>query len=117
MVGKDAAGEVVGYVISARSGDGFDGNIVMSIGLDLNGVVTGIEFTEISETAGMGMRVQEPEFKDQYIGDDVERFVVNKAGGSTAPEQIDSVSGATISSTAVTNAVNAARDFFAANMK
>ena len=117
MVGKNAAGEVVGYVISARSGDGFDGNIVMSIGLDLNGVVTGIEFTEISETAGMGMRVQEPEFKDQYIGDDVERFVVNKAGGSTEPNQIDSVSGATISSTAVTNAVNAARDFFAANMK
>ncbi len=116
MIGK-AGGETVGYVISATSGDGFDGDIVMSIGLDLNGVVTGVEFTEISETAGMGMLVTEAAFKDQYIGDDVDSFVVNKAGGSTEPNQIDSVSGATISSRAVTNAVNAARDFFAANVK
>lgn len=117
MIGKDAAGETVGYVISATSGDGFDGNIVMSIGLDLNGVVTGIEFTTISETAGMGMKVKDAEFKDQFLGDDVDSFIVNKAGGSTEPNQIDSVAGATISSRAVTNAVNAAKDFFAANMK
>ena len=117
LIGKNAAGETVGYVISATSGDGFDGNIVMSIGLDVNGVVTGIEFTTISETAGMGMKVIEAEFKDQFLGDDVDSFVVNKAGGSTEPNQIDSVAGATISSRAVTNAVNAARDFYAANMK
>ena len=117
LIGKNAAGETVGYVISATSGDGFDGNIVMSIGLDVNGVVTGIEFTTISETAGMGMKVIEAEFKDQFLGDDVDSFVVNKAGGSTEQNQIDSVAGATISSRAVTNAVNAARDFYAANMK
>ena len=117
LIGKNAAGETVGYVISATSGDGFDGDIVMSIGLDVNGVVTGIEFTTITETAGMGMLVKEPAFKDQYISDDVDSFVVNKAGGSTEPNQIDSVAGATISSRAVTNAVNAARDFYAANMK
>ena len=117
MVGKDASGAVVGYAISATSADGFDGEIVMSIGLDLNGIVTGIEFTEISETAGMGMRVKEAEFKDQFLGDDVDRFVLNKTGGSTEPNQIDSISGATFSSTAVTNAVNAAKDFFAANLK
>ena len=55
--------------------------------------------------------------KDQYIGDDVEKFEINKVGGSTEPYQIDGVAGATISSKAVNNAVNAARDFFAANMK
>lgn len=117
LIGKNAAGETVGYVISATSGDGFDGDIVMSIGLDLNGVVTGIEFTSISETAGMGMKVTEAAFKDQFLGDDVAAFEVNKSGGSTEPQQIDSVTGATISSRAVTNTVNAARDFYAANMK
>lgn len=117
IVGKDAAGEIVGYVISATSGDGFDGNIVMSIGLDLEGVVTGIEFTEINETAGMGMLCAEPEFKDQFVGDAVDSFVLNKAGGSTEPNEIDSVSGASVSSGAIVNAVNAAIDFFAANMK
>lgn len=117
IVGKDAAGETVGYVISATSGDGFDGDIVMSIGFDLEGTVLGVEFTEINETAGMGMLCAEPEFKDQFVGDAVDRFVLNKAGGSTEPHEIDSVSGASVSSGAIVNAVNAAIDFFAANMK
>lgn len=117
MVGKSVSGDVVGYVVSAGNTEGFDGSIIMSIGLDLNGVVTGIEFTTISETAGMGMLVKEHAFKDQFLGDDVDRFVLNKAGGSTEAEQIDSVSGASISSGAVVNTVNAARDFFAVNMK
>lgn len=116
-VGNNAAGEIVGYVVGVTSGDGFDGDIVMSVGLDLNGVVTGIEFTDLSETAGMGMLVTESAFKDQFVGDDVDSFVLNKAGGSTEPNQIDSVSGSSISSGAVVNAVNAARDFFAANVK
>ena len=63
------------------------------------------------------MLCAEPEFKDQFIGDDVDGYVLNKAGGSTDPEQIDSVSGASISSGAVVNAVNAALDFFDTNIK
>ena len=117
IVGKNTAGETVGYVIKVTTRDGFDGDIVMSVGLDLNGVITGLEFTEINETAGMGMLCAEPDFKDQFVGDDVDGFVLNKAGGSTEPEQIDSVSGASISSGAIVNAVNAALHFFAENMK
>ncbi len=117
LLGKDAAGETVGYVISATTGDGFDGDIVMSIGLDLNGIVTGIEFTTITETSGIGLLVKEEKFKGQYVGDEVDSYVMLKSGGSAAPNEIDGVSGATISSTAVTNAVNAAKDFFAANVK
>ena len=117
IVGKDAAGDIAGYVIKVTTRDGFDGDIVMSVGFDLNGVVSGLEFTEINETAGMGMLCAEPEFKDQFVGDDVDGYVLNKAGGSTSPEQIDSVSGASISSGAIVNAVNAALDFFEQNMK
>ncbi len=118
VVGKDASGETAGYVLGVTSGDGFDGDIVMSIGLDAEGVVTGIEFTEISETAGMGMKVTEAEFKDQFVsGTAVSAYVLNKAGGSENPGEIDSVSGASVSSGAVVNAVNAALDFFAANIK
>lgn len=116
IVGKNTAGENVGYIIKVTTRDGFDGDIVMSVGFDLEGVITGLEFTEINETAGMGMLCAEPEFKDQFVGDDVDGFVLNKAGGSTEPEQIDSVSGASISSGAIVNAVNAAIDFFEQNM-
>ena len=117
IVGKNAAGETVGYVIRVTTRDGFDGDISMSVGFDLDGTVLGVEFTEINETAGMGMLCAEPEFKDQFKGTLVDRFILNKAGGSTAPEEIDSVSGASISSGAIVNAVNAAMDFFANNMK
>lgn len=117
LLGKDSAGETVGYILTVTSKDGYGGDIVMSVGLSPEGLVTGIEFTEIAETAGMGMLVTEAEFKDQFLEKEVERFVLNKAGGSTEPEQIDGVSGATFSSGAVTNAVNAAVDFFVKNIR
>ena len=115
-VGKNEAGETVGYVVSATSSDGFDGNITLSLGIGADHVIRGIEFTELNETAGMGMRCAEPEFKDQFAGVSVDQFTLNKAGGSTADNEIDSVSGASVSSGAVVNAVNAALDFLRANI-
>ena len=103
-------------MISATSGDGFDVNISLSVGVKEDGTVTGISFTELNETAGMGMRCDEPAFKDQFAGVNVERFTLNKAGGSTADDEIDSVSGASISSGAVVNAVNAALAFLHENV-
>ena len=117
VVGQDSSGNVAGYVISATSGDGFDGNITVAVGIAADGTVNGISFTELNETAGMGMLCGEAAFKDQFSGVTVDQFVLNKAGGSTADNEIDSVSGASVSSGAVVNAVNAALDFFAANIK
>ena len=115
-VGKDESGETVGYVVSTTSSDGFDGNITLSLGIGTDNVIRGIEFTELNETAGMGMRCAEPEFKDQFAGVSVDKFTLNKAGGSTAENEIDSVSGASVSSGAVVNAVNAALDFIHTNV-
>lgn len=112
FVGVDASGSPVGYVISVTSKDGFDGDIALSLGLQADGTINGIAFTELNETAGMGMRCDEPEFKGQFNGRNVERFTLNKAGGASSDEEINSVSGASISSGAVVNAVNAGLDFF-----
>lgn len=117
VVGTDASGNTVGYVISATSGDAYDGTVTMSVGIAADGTVNGIAFTEIHETAGLGMRCDEDEFKSQFAGVNVDKFVLNKAGGSTADNEIDSVSGASTTSGAVVNAVNAALDFYAANVK
>ena len=113
IVGKDGSGDAAGYVISVTSADGFAGNITLSVGLSADGTVTGISFTELNETAGLGMLCGEDAFKSQFAGVNTERFILNKAGGSTADDEIDSVSGASISSGAVVNAVNAALDFYA----
>ncbi len=110
-VGKDAAGNTVGYALSVTSGDGYDGNVSLSLGLDPSGKVLGIAFTELTETPGMGMLADEPAFKDQFADREVTQFVHNK-GGVTGDNVIDAISGASTTSGAVVNAVNAGLDFF-----
>ena len=133
-----AGGEVVGYVVSVTSGDGVEGDITLSVGLSANGTVTGIAFTELNETPGMGSLCGEPAFKDQFLGVKTDWFVLSGSGtvvegtsettgtadsgqsipittGSTAA--IDGVTGATKSSRAVVNAINAALDFFRSYQK
>ncbi len=117
VVGEDSDGSVAGYVISVTSGDGFEGDITLSVGLTTDGAVTGISFTTLAETAGMGMLCGEDAFKSQFEGVKTDAFILNKSGGSTADNEIDSVSGASTSSGAVVNAVNTALAFFAANIQ
>lgn len=117
IVGTAADGSVAGYVISVTSADGFEGNITLSVGISPDGTINGISFTELNETAGMGMKCGEDAFKSQFSGVQVESFTLNKAGGSTADNEIDSVTGASISSGAVVNAVNTALAFFAENVQ
>ncbi len=116
-VGVDGSGVPVGYVLSVTSGDGFEGNITMSVCILPDGTVGSIAFTELNETAGMGMLCGEDAFKGQFAGVNAERFTLNKAGDSTADNEIDTVSGASTSSGAVVNAVNAALDFFGTYIK
>ncbi|MCD8143373.1 MAG: FMN-binding protein [Clostridiales bacterium] len=85
----------------------------MSVGIDTEGTILGLSFTELEETAGLGMRADEDSFKSQFVGVQVDSFTLNKSGGSTADDEIDSISGASTTSGAVVNAVNAAIDFFA----
>ncbi|MCD7957342.1 MAG: FMN-binding protein [Lachnospiraceae bacterium] len=113
LVGYDANDEIVGYVISVTSGDGFEGDITLSVGLTTDGTVIKIAFTTLNETAGMGMRVDEDAFKSQFEGVNTDAFILNKSGSSTEENEIDSVSGASTSSGAVVNAVNTALAFFA----
>lgn len=102
----DASGNVIGYVMSTTSSKGFGGSITISIGVTNEGEVTGIEFLTLTETAGLGMKASEPDFKDQYVGKLVDSYTVVKTG-STSDSEINAISGATITSNAVTNAVNA----------
>jgi RnfABCDGE-type electron transport complex G subunit len=108
---KDAEGNTTGYAISVTTSDGYHGDITLAVGVHFDDVVDGISFTELNETAGLGMRVDEDAFKNQFDDVDVDVFKLNKAGGSTTDEEIDSVSGASTTSGAVVNAVNAALDF------
>jgi len=114
-VGLDASGNIVGYAFNVSSMDGYDGEVSMSVGFDTEGTLLGISFTTLNETAGMGMLVDTDSWKAQFKDVKVDSFTLIKAGGSTADDEIDSVSGASTTSGAVVNAVNAVIDFYQKN--
>ena len=91
----DASGSVIGYLITSTSTEGYGGSIQVAVGITNEGSLTGIGFLSISETAGLGMNA----------------FEVTKTG-ATADNQINAISGATVTSRAVTGAVNAAVYFY-----
>ena len=109
--GKDNSGETIGYVISVQSSEAYDGTLDLSVGIATDGTVKGVEMLSISETAGLGMKADEAEFKDQYKDKNVESFTVTKTG-EDGDNMIDAISGATITSNAVTNAVNSALVYY-----
>lgn len=102
---------LLGYIILSTSGDGYGGNIDLSIGIDKSGKITGIEILSIDETVGLGMNAQNEKFRNQYINKKVDNFKVVKTG-KQASNEIDALSGATITSNAFTNAVNGALLFY-----
>ena len=83
----------------------------ISVGIREDGTVTGIEMLSISETAGLGMKAKEADFKDQFKDKNVIKFTYTKTGES-GDDMIDAISGATITTNAVTNAVDSALVYF-----
>lgn len=81
-----------GYVVTAQS-KGYGGMLKVMVGIDSNGVITGTEVLENYETQGLGSKVSEHAFMDQYIGKD------------SNLEGLETISGTTISSNAFTQAV------------
>ena len=103
-------GETIGYVITSTDPNGYGGDIQVSVGIQSDGTVSGIAILSISETAGLGMKAAEPDFYEQYSGKQTDHFYVSKDGGEG--EEIDAISGATITSRAVTGAVNSSLGYF-----
>ncbi len=103
---KDANGTCKGYVVESTSGEGYGGDIVLYVGINTEGTVNGISILSISETPGLGMNAESvlvPQFEKVPAG----LFSYTKTG-SEESNVIDAISGATITTEAVTNAVNAA---------
>ena len=115
MAAKDAAGELLGYVLTVTTKEGYGGDIQFTIGVRMDGTLNGMSLLAISETAGLGMRAEEV-LKPQFANKQVEKFEYTKSG-ATSDNQIDAISGATITTNAVTNGVNAGLYYFQTELK
>lgn len=105
--GIDADGKLVGIAFIADGG-GFQGNIRIMVGLSTDYLkLKGIKVLEQNETPGLGNRIKEPAFEDQFRGLEIKPKVEYiKYRKPEKPNQIQAITGATISSEAVVKNIN-----------
>ena len=111
MLAKDDQGNELGYAFTVTTSEGYGGDIQFAMGVQDDGTLNGISILSISETAGLGMRATTDDFKNQFKDKNVEKFTYTKTG-ATSDDEIDALSGATITSRAVTGAVNTALGYY-----
>lgn len=94
--------------------EGYGGDISFVIGVKHDGVMTGLSVLSHSETAGLGANCTKDEFQSQFAGLKGPEIVYSKTGKSSENE-FDAISGATITSKALTGAINAGLSFLDEN--
>lgn len=97
-----------GFVVSAVCKEGYGGDISVMVGINEDLSVSRIKIMSMSETAGLGAKAQNEEFQSRYSGLKSGIGVEKNNGGSADDNTISAISGATITSRAVTKAVNCA---------
>jgi len=103
----DSNKKPTGLILTVVSKEGYGGDIKITVGILKDGTVNGISILSISETAGLGMKANTADFQNQFAYKNVDKFKYTKSG-ATADNEIDALSGATITTNAMTNGVNSA---------
>lgn len=111
LTANDASGKALGYVITVTSHAGYGGDITFSMGISNEGVLNGYSITDISETAGLGMKATEEKFMSQFVNKALGVLEVTKSAPA-ADNEIQAISGATITSKAVTYGVDAGITYY-----
>lgn len=99
--------QTVGYVVRIEP-NGYGGTIKLLIGIDQEGIVKGIRILEHSETPGFGANADKNSFKNQFIDKNAPLKVSKNAANEG---EIQAITGATITSAAITDAVNVASEY------
>ncbi len=104
--------EIVGYAVKSYTDKGFSGHFTMMVGFKPDGTIHNITVLDHKETPGLGTKMKEPKFKDQFPGKNPESFKlkVKKDGGP-----VDAITAATISSRAFCDGVQRAYDGYKVN--
>lgn len=104
---KDA--RLIGIAFKVTSHEGYGGDIEVMVGIVPDGTICGIEILSYLETPGLGAKIVEPKFKDRFRERNLSntKWAVKKDGGD-----IDGITGATISSRAVTKAIKEGLEFY-----
>ena len=108
----DADNNFIGAAVETFTNKGFSGNVSLMVGILADGTVNNISVLQHAETPGLGSKMTEPSFKNQFNNKNAAsfNFKVKKDGGD-----VDAITAATISSRAFCDAVNRALSTFENN--
>ena len=108
----DADNNFIGAAVETFTNKGFSGNVSLMVGVLADGTINNISVLQHAETPGLGSKMTEPSFKDQFNEKNPAsfNFKVKKDGGD-----VDAITAATISSRAFCDAVNRALSTFENN--
>ena len=100
LVAYDENKNQIGFLVLTRA-VGYGGNVDVLVGFDNDGVIKGIEYpNNLQETPGIGMKIKNEDFKNKFLNHSIKDV-----------QNVDTMTGATISSTAVKYAINVATDY------
>lgn len=99
--------KLVGWAIKTTP-SGYGGDVTILTGISVDGKVEGISILSQSETAGLGAKSTDPSFYGQYAGKNADEEITVVKGQTATDNQIEAITGATITSNAVTLGVNTA---------
>lgn len=102
--------DIVGYTVKVLP-KGYGGEIELIVGISSDGNITGINIGNMSETPGLGAKAKESDFQGQFTGKPASDLTLVK-GSVSSDDEVSAISGATITSTAVTDGVNVAIELF-----
>ena len=91
-------------VVTQVSSKGYGGAVVLMVGIDQNGQIAGVKVLENSETQGLGSRVMDAAYTGQFVG-------------KSSPNEVESISGSTVSSNALKTGIQTALDASANYLK
>ncbi|EOC99836.1 RnfABCDGE type electron transport complex subunit G [Caldisalinibacter kiritimatiensis] len=104
---------LVGYTIKTKNIEpGYAGDIEMIVGISQDGKVTGVKVVSHGETPGLGANAETPEYRGQYEGKSVDNELIVVKSEPANENEIQAITGATITSRAVTSGVNNAIEIF-----
>lgn len=107
--GKDSSGKIVGWCVSVAP-SGYGGELDLMVGIFPDGTISGMKVVSHSETAGLGAKASEPTFSSQFAGMPADGSLTVIKSGTPKENEIMAISGATITSRAVKDGVNAAAE-------
>lgn len=115
VMGAYQGEKLLGYVITLTEHEGYGGDIQFAMGITVDGMLNGISLLSISETPGLGMEAGKV-LVPQFANKEATLFSYTKTGATNETE-IDAISGATITTSAIVTGVNAGIDYFEEALK